>query len=127
MLSVEYRLAPEHPYPTPVEDAYAGLVWLVAHAAELGVDPGRIAVMGDGGGLAAAVAILSRDRGGPPLARQILLYPMLDDRTTTPDPEIVSLAGWTYDDNITGWNTGTLRSALVGAAQGLPTRRGLRR
>ncbi|HEY1635396.1 MAG TPA: alpha/beta hydrolase [Acidimicrobiales bacterium] len=110
MLSVEYRLAPEHPYPTPVEDAYAGLVWLADHAAELGVDPERIAVMGDsaGGGLAAAVAILSRDRRGPPLARQILLYPMLDDRTTTPDPEIVPFAGWTYNDNVTGW------SALLG-------------
>ena len=106
MLSVEYRLAPEHPYPTPVEDSYAGLVWLGAHTAELDVDAERIAVMGDsaGGGLAAAVAILSRDRGGPLLARQILLYPMLDDRTTTPDPEIVPFAGWTYDDNITGWN-----------------------
>jgi acetyl esterase/lipase len=106
MLSVEYRLAPEHPYPTPLEDAYTGLVWLAAHAAELGVDPDRIAVMGDsaGGGLAAAVAILSRDRGDPALAHQILLYPMLDDRTTTPDPQIVPFAGWTYDDNITGWN-----------------------
>jgi acetyl esterase/lipase len=106
MLSVEYRIAPEHPHPTPVEDAYAGLVWLAAHSAELDVDPNRIAIMGDsaGGGLAAGVAILSRDRGGPPLARQILLYPMLDDRTTTPDPEIVPFAGWTYDDNITGWN-----------------------
>lgn len=106
MLSIEYRLAPEHPHPTPVEDAYAGLVWLDTHAAEFGVDPDHIAVMGDsaGGGLAAAVAILSRDRGGPALARQILLYPMLDDRTNTPDPHIVAFAGWTYDDNITGWN-----------------------
>ena len=114
MLSVEYRLAPEHPYPTPVEDSYAGLVWLAAHAAEFGVDPDRIAVMGDsaGGGLAAAVAILSRNRGGPSLARQILLYPMLDDRTTTPDPEIAPFAGWTYADNITGWN------ALLGERAG---------
>ncbi|MFJ4654446.1 alpha/beta hydrolase [Nocardia sp. NPDC088792] len=106
MLSVEYRLAPEHPHPTPVEDAYAGLLWLAGHASELGVDPDRIAVMGDsaGGGIAAAVAILSRDRGGPALTRQILLYAMLDDRTTTPDPYIVPFAGWTYDDNITAWN-----------------------
>jgi acetyl esterase/lipase len=106
MLSVDYRLAPEHPHPTPVEDAYAGLVWLAAHAAELGIDPARIAVMGDsaGGGIAAGVAILNRDRGGPPIAHQILLYPMLDDRTTIPDPEIAVLAGWTYDDNTTGWN-----------------------
>jgi acetyl esterase/lipase len=114
MLSVEYRLAPEHPHPTPVEDAYTGLLWLVAHARDLGVDPDRIAVMGDsaGGGLAAAVAILSRDRGGPALARQILLYPMLDDRTTRPDPHIAPFAAWTYDDNTTGWN------ALLGERDG---------
>jgi acetyl esterase/lipase len=106
MLSLEYRLAAEHPHPTPVEDAYAGLVWLTGHAAELGLDPGRIAVMGDsaGGGLAAGVAILSRDRKGPAVARQLLIYPMLDDRTTTPDPYIAPLAGWSYDDNATGWN-----------------------
>jgi acetyl esterase/lipase len=68
--------------------------------------PRRIAVMGDsaGAGLAAALAILSRDRAGPPLAHQILLYPMLDDRNTTPDPGIAPFAGWTYDDNITAWN-----------------------
>ena len=106
MLSLEYRLAPEHPHPTPVEDAYAGLVWLAGHAAELGIDPGRIAVMGDsaGGGLAAGVAILSRDRKGPAVARQLLIYPMLDDRTTVPDPYIAPFAGWSYDDNATGWN-----------------------
>jgi acetyl esterase/lipase len=106
MLSLEYRLAPEHPHPTPVEDAYAGLAWLAGHAAELGVDPGRIAVMGDsaGGGLAAGVAILSRDREGPAVARQLLIYPMLDDRTTVPDPHIAPFAGWSYDDNATGWN-----------------------
>ena len=106
MLSLEYRLAPEHPHPVPVEDAYAGLAWLAGHAAELGVDPGRIAVMGDsaGGGLAAGVAILSRDRKGPAVARQLLIYPMLDDRTTVPDPHIAPFAGWSYDDNATGWN-----------------------
>ena len=111
MLSLEYRLAPEHPHPAPVEDAYAGLIWLTGHAAELGIDPGRIAVMGDsaGGGLAGRVAILSRDRKGPAVAQQLLIYPMLDDRTTTPDPYIVPFAGWSYDDNITGWN------ALLGA------------
>jgi acetyl esterase/lipase len=106
MLSLEYRLAPEHPHPVPVEDAYAGLTWLAGHAAELGTDPGRIAVMGDsaGGGLAAGVAIVSRDRNGPAIARQLMIYPMLDDRTTTPDQYIAPLAGWSYDDNATGWN-----------------------
>jgi acetyl esterase/lipase len=111
MLSLEYRLAPDHPHPTPVEDAYTGLVWLAEHAAELGVDAGRLAVMGDsaGGGLAAGVAILSRDRNGPPIAHQLLIYPMLDDRNTTPDLHLAPLAGWSYDDNATGWD------ALLGA------------
>jgi acetyl esterase/lipase len=111
MLSVDYRLAPEHPHPTPVEDAYAGLVWLAENAERLGVDPDRLAVMGDsaGGGLAAGLAILARDRSGPRLTHQLLIYPMLDDRNTTPDPGIVPFAGWSYDDNITGWN------ALLGA------------
>lgn len=74
ILSVEYRRAPEHPFPTPLEDAYTALNWLYDHAGKLGVDPGRIGVMGDsaGGGLAAAVSILARERGGPHIARQIL-------------------------------------------------------
>ena len=90
-LAVDYRLAPEHPFPAALEDVYAGLQWLHEHACDLGVDPSRIAVMGDsgGGGLAAGVSILARDRGGPAIARQVLLFPMLDDRTTTPDPQIV--------------------------------------
>jgi acetyl esterase/lipase len=90
MLAVDYRLAPEHPHPTPVEDCYAGLQWLAEHASELGVDPGRIAVMGDsaGGGLAAALTLLARDRGGPAVSQQILIFPMLDDRNTRPDREI---------------------------------------
>ena len=111
-VSVEYRLAPEDPHPAPVEDCYAGLVWMAEHAGELGIDAKRIAVMGDsaGGGLAAGVALIARDRGGPQLARQILIYPMLDDRTTKPDANILPFATWTYDDNITGWG------ALLGKA-----------
>jgi acetyl esterase/lipase len=106
MLSVQYRLAPEYPHPRPLEDAYAGLVWLADHADELGIDAKRLGVMGDsaGGGLAAGVAILSRDRKGPTLAQQLLIYPMLDDRNTTPDPHITPFAGWSYDDNVTGWD-----------------------
>jgi acetyl esterase/lipase len=116
MLSVEYRRAPEHPFPTPLEDAYAALRWLHDHAAELGVDPDRIGVMGDsaGGGMAAALAILARERGGPKIARQILLMPMLDDRTREPDPEIAPYALWSYDDNATAW------PALLGDAAGGP-------
>jgi len=113
LLAVEYRRAPEHPHPAPAEDAYAGLAWLIAHAEELGVDPARIALMGDsgGGGLAAAAALLARDRGLA-VARQILIYPMLDDRTTTPDPALAPWAGWSYDDNYTGWHA--LLGDLIG-------------
>jgi len=116
MLSVDYRRAPEHPFPTPLEDAYAALRWLHEHAAELGVDPGRIGVMGDsaGGGMAAALTILARERGGPSIARQILLMPMLDDRTITPDPYIEPYLIWSYEDSRTAW------PALLGAAAGGP-------
>jgi acetyl esterase/lipase len=116
MLSVEYRYAPEYPGLTSVEDSYVALRWLSDHCAELGVEPDRIAVMGDsaGGGIAAGLALLARDRGGPAVAQQILIYPMLDDRTTVPDPELVQFAGWTYEDNLTGW------SALLGGSAGSP-------
>ena len=110
-LSVNYRLAPEAKCESLAEDVFSGLGWLVAHASELGVDPGRIAVMGDsaGGGVAAGAAILARDRGIP-LSRQILIYPMLDDRNLTPEPNLAAFANWTYDNNYTGW------SALLGDA-----------
>jgi acetyl esterase/lipase len=105
MLSVDYRLAPEHPHPTPVEDCYAALKWLTSHASALGVDSSRVAIMGDsgGGGLAAATTLIARDRGQSP-TKQILIYPMLDDRTTTPDPALVPFASWTYENNYTGWH-----------------------
>jgi acetyl esterase/lipase len=114
MLMVDYRLAPEHPDPTPVQDCYAALRWLAGNAALLGVDPARIAVMGDsaGGGLAAGVSLMARDRGGPAIAQQLLIYPMLDDRVHPPDPQLLPFLTWTYDDNITGW------AALLGKRAG---------
>ncbi|MDM7892315.1 alpha/beta hydrolase [Curtobacterium caseinilyticum] len=85
LISVDYRLAPEHPDPYPVEDCYAGLVWVAEHADELGIDPERIVVAGQsaGGGLAAGTALLARDRQGPELLAQVLVSPMLDDRDAT--------------------------------------------
>jgi len=83
ILSVDYRLAPETPFPGGHEDCYAALVWLQRNAEALGVDPARIGIRGNsaGGGLAAGVALMARDRGGPAIAFQLLLYPMIDDRT----------------------------------------------
>lgn len=85
LLSVDYRLAPENPYPAGLEDCYQALCWLKENARELHVDPARIAVFGQsaGGGLSAALAILSRDRGGPALCFQYLGIPELDDRLET--------------------------------------------
>ncbi|HEX6359644.1 alpha/beta hydrolase [Actinophytocola sp.] len=104
MLSVEYRRAPEHPFPAPIEDGYAALNWLHDHASELGVDPNRIGVMGDsaGGGMAAAVSILARERSGPQIARQILVMPMLDDRTNAPDSHLAPFV-YNHGDLVTGW------------------------
>lgn len=86
LVSVDYRLAPEHPYPAGLRDCYAALNYLHTEAGALGVDPERIALLGTsaGGGLAAATALLARDRGGPPLCFQMLHIPELDDRLETP-------------------------------------------
>jgi len=105
-VSVDYRLAPEHPFPAPVEDCYAGLKWLFRHAGELGVEPSRIAIGGasGGGGLAAGLALLTRDRGEMQVAFQLLIYPMIDDRNVTPasyaitDPRM-----WNRESNRLGW------------------------
>jgi acetyl esterase/lipase len=117
MLSVGYRLAPEHPFPAPQEDSYAGLCWLVEHAEELGVDRRRIAVMGDsaGGGLAAAVALMARDREGPHISMQILIYASLDDRVT-PDEHLLKAPylAPSYEGKIASWNA--LLAGRAGAA-----------
>jgi acetyl esterase/lipase len=116
IVSVDYRLAPETRFPGAIEDCYAALSWLASNASELGVDPNRIGVMGEsaGGGLAAALALLARDRGEHSLAFQHLIYPMLDDRTAViADPH--PYAGqflWTPVNNHFGW------SALLGVAPG---------
>lgn len=104
MFSVDYRLAPENRFPVPLEDCWAALKWVQSKAADLNLDPARIAIMGEsaGGGLAAAVALLSRDRQlSPPLAKQILIYPMLDDRTDTDHTGGLAIFG--IEDVLTGW------------------------
>ncbi|CAN5494586.1 alpha/beta hydrolase [soil metagenome] len=109
LVSVDYRLAPETPHPGPVEDCYAGLAWLVANAEALGIDPARIGVMGEsaGGGLAAALALLARDRGEYALAFQHLIYPMIDDRTcvTTDAHPFTGEFIWTAASNQFGWSS----------------------
>jgi acetyl esterase/lipase len=117
VISVEYRLAPETPHPGPVEDCYAGLTWVAKTAGELGIDTARIIVAGAsaGGGLAAATALLARDRGGPALAGQLIMSPMLDDRNDTPSShQMAGLGVWDRSANEVGW------TALLGEARGGP-------
>ncbi len=104
--SVDYRLAPEHPFPAALDDARATLSWLVANASGLSVDPGRIAVGGAsaGGGLAAALAQRAVDEGVPP-AFQLLVYPMLDDRTVLTGRVPTDLRVWTPGSNRFGWTS----------------------
>lgn len=105
--AVGYRLAPEHPFPTPAEDVYSSLEWLHAHAAEEGIDKTRIGICGAsaGGGLAAGAALMARDRGlSPALARLLLVYPMLDDRTTVgKNDALTPFLTWTARHNELGW------------------------
>ena len=117
--SVDYRLAPEHPYPTPVEDCYSALQWLVRLPS---VDPSLVAIGGAsaGGGLCASLALLARDRGEIPLIAQLLVYPMLDDRTVGRHLDNPGLRLWNQSSNKYGW------SAYLGGAdprEAVPARR----
>jgi len=117
ILSVDYRLAPEHPFPAGIEDCYTALAYLHDNAATLGVDASRIAVMGEsaGGGLAASLALLARDRGAYPLAFQLLDAPMIDDRTCArPRNPVTGEFIFAPADNHFGW------SCLLDAEPGGP-------
>ena len=105
--SIDYRKAPEHPYPAAPEDCYAGVCWVFEQAAELGMDTDNIGLMGAsaGGGLALAVALMLRDRGGPKLNYLLPIYPMIDDRNQTPSSfDITDPRVWSRDANHAGWN-----------------------
>lgn len=106
VISVEYRLAPHARYPGPLEDCYAGLVWAAEHAAGPGIDADRIIIGGKsaGAGLAAALALLTRDRGGPTPIGQLLLCPMLDDRNNTfSSHQMAGIDTWDRTSNATAW------------------------
>lgn len=109
VVSVDYRLAPEHPYPAAIEDCYAGLQWTADHADTLQLDSSRIVIAGAsaGGGLTAALSLMARDRGGPKIAFQMPLYPMLDDRNETPSSYEINEenmpTAWNRESNLLAW------------------------
>lgn len=110
VVSVEYRLAPEYPFPAPMEDCYAGLKWLAQNATELGVDPQRIAIGGAsaGGGMTAGLALLARDRGEVKVCFQLPIYPMIDDRNLTPSSRAITEPKvWNRQANLLAWKAYT--------------------
>jgi acetyl esterase/lipase len=106
-VSVEYRLAPEAPYPAPLDDCEAGLRFIVEHARDLQIDPRRVGIGGRsaGGALAAGLALRCRDRSDVPVAFQYLEYPMLDDRGLTPSSQLEGLRMWSRESNAFGWRS----------------------
>ena len=107
-VAVEYRLAPENPFPAPLEDCYAALRWMAASVGELGIDRSRIAIGGAsaGGGLSAGLALLARDRGEVDIVFQLLVYPMLDDRNAALASEVLPDAVfWTRENNLVAWRS----------------------
>lgn len=115
IVSPDYRLAPEHPDPTPVTDCYDALRWCVENSADLRIDPSHIIVSGSsaGGGLAAGITLMARDNGFPHIGHQVLACPMLDDRFETPSSRMLDQDGiWDRNDNMFGW------TALLGERRG---------
>lgn len=119
VVSVDYRLAPEYPFPMPLEDTYTGLRWLHEHAEILGVDTDRVGIGGEsaGGGLAASLVQLAHDRGEAPVCFQLLVYPMLDDRTVLrADHGDTGDFVWDPRSNRFGWTCYLGRSPMSGHA-----------
>ena len=116
VVNVSYRLAPEHPFPAGLDDCYAALAWLHEQADELGIDPDRVAIGGAsaGGGMAASLAQMAHDRGGPAVSFQLLVYPMLDDRTVQ---RPVDALVWNNRSNAFAWD------AYLGHPAGQPDER----
>ena len=127
VISVDWRRAPEHPFPAEINDCYAGLQWANRNAARLRIDPTRIAIGGasSGGGSAAGLALMARDRGEVPVCFQLLIYPMLDDRNSTlssysiNDPRV-----WNRKSNLIGWHSylGSTAATSTVSSYAAPTR-----
>jgi acetyl esterase len=133
VVSVEYRLAPEHPFPTPVEDCYDATRWVAANADQLNVDPARLAVMGDsaGGNMAAVVSLMARDRGEPDIALQVLIYPSVEiggdypserenaNRPLLTAKDVANTPGLYFHES-TRERTDPYASPILGKHEGLP-------